>query len=373
MKILLCGDFVCKTKPEIRIEPELKEVIAQSDFAVVNFEAPAEGAGKAIPKSGPALRQSAESPRFLEEAGFNVILLANNHMMDMGEEGIRHTTSLFRDNTKICGAGPAAEAFKTIILEKEGLRVGILNAAHREFGTLGIEAEEAQYGVAWINHPALNRELLRMRRECDFLIVAAHAGVEDLPVPLPEWRARYRELIDFGADAVVGSHPHVPQGWEEYQGKRIYYSLGNFYFQSAHPGTPQWNMGIALEIEIEKNGIAKYKEHITHFTPDSISIDHTAHSHSHIEWLNSLLADKKEYEKVLDSALEKIWPEYQIYIMRGLSAMSLRSSLHVLLHAGYGFLKGGDLPLLINNFQCESHSWAIQRILRKKIENNATR
>lgn len=361
---------MCKTHPDITIDPELKEIVAQADYAVVNFEAPVEGVVKAIPKSGPALRQSAESPRFLNDHGFNVILLANNHMMDMGREGCLNTIASFDKDTLTVGAGTLHDAFKAIILEKEGLKVGIVNAAHREFGTLGAEAEDVDYGVAWINHPALNREILRMRSECDFLIVAAHAGVEDLPVPLPEWRARYRELIDFGADAVIASHPHVPQGKEEYAGKRIYYSLGNFYFQSAHPGTPQWNMGIALEIEVEKGKNAKYKEFITRFSTNRIGIDKDTESRKYWESLNSLLADKKRYVECLDTELEKIWPEYQIYIMRGLSAMSLRSNFHVLLHAAYGFLKGGDLPLLINNFQCESHSWAIQRVLRNRIEND---
>ena len=82
------------------------------------------------------------------------------------------------------------------------------------------------------------------------LIVQVHAGVELLDVPIPEWRAKYRQLIDLGADVVIAHHPHVMQGIEEYKGKLICYSLGNFYFD--YPSNhPQWNTGAMLTLDFQ--------------------------------------------------------------------------------------------------------------------------
>ena len=65
-----------------------------------------------------------------------------------------------------------------------------------------------------------------------------HDGIEYIDIPLPEQRERYRDFVDYGADGVFVHHPHVPQGWEVYKGRPIFYSLGNFFFNSKN--TPDY-------------------------------------------------------------------------------------------------------------------------------------
>lgn len=62
-----------------------------------------------------------------------------------------------------------------------------------------------------------------------------------------------------------------------------------------------------------------------------------------------------------------IGPEYKLYMLRGLAAVNATTNFHVLAHAAYGVLRGADIPLLLNNFQCESHRWAIERMLSKEL------
>ncbi|MBR5352415.1 MAG: CapA family protein [Bacteroidales bacterium] len=66
----------------------------------------------------------------------------------------------------------------------------------------------------------------------DYLFVLPHDGIEYVDAPMPETIARYRDFIDYGADGIFGAHLHCPQGWEEYKGRPIFYSLGNFFFNS---------------------------------------------------------------------------------------------------------------------------------------------
>lgn len=67
--------------------------------------------------------------------------------------------------------------------------------------------------------------------------------------------------------------------------------------------------------------------------------------------------------------LMALWPEYKLYLLRGLAAVNATTNFSMLAHAAYGLLKGADVPMLLNNFQCESHKWAIERMLSKELNN----
>ena len=114
----------------------------------------------------------------------------------------------------ILGAGLLGEAYKLSIVEKAGLKIGLLSLVHKEFGALGLDSKSSDFGVAWSNHPKVNQLILDSKQHCDLLFVLPHAGIEDVVVPLPEWRARYKEFIDLGADAVIATQPHTPQACE---------------------------------------------------------------------------------------------------------------------------------------------------------------
>lgn len=373
IKFLFCGDFVSQNPKSIEFDNNLKSLFAEQDFIAVNFEAPIRGFGTPIPKSGPSLTQSEDSPIFLESLGVNIIQLANNHMMDQGKEACKKTISCFQKST-ILGAGLLDDAYKLSIVEKDGLRIGLLCMVHKEFGALGIDSLSSDYGVAWINHPKINQLILESKQHCDLLVVLPHAGVEDVIVPLPEWRARYKEFIDLGADAVIASHPHTPQGWEEYKGKMIYYSLGNLFFQLfSNQHGANWFKGLMVQMAVNDDQSLSFDVYNTLFSDTTLSIDDTTKAEEYNKYLCKLLSDDKKYWDYLNGTLMALWPEYKLYMLRGLAAVNATTNLHVLAHAAYGLLKGADTPMLLNNFQCESHRWAIERMLnlqlRKQCQN----
>lgn len=233
--LFICGDIINYEHVDGLIcSDELATVISSADYAVCNFEAPVGGFGQRQPKVGPHHQQQPQTIAGLKQQGFNLLLLANNHIMDFGAEGLSATLSYAqKEKMDTLGAGlDAVAAYKPLIKEIHGVKIGMVNACEAQFGVLDHFERTNSAGYAWINHPKIDKSILDLKRDCDFVIVFSHAGLEHYAIPQKEWRERYKHFCDLGADIVVGSHPHVPQGYESFNGSLVFYSLGNFYFDS---------------------------------------------------------------------------------------------------------------------------------------------
>lgn len=235
--LLAAGDVCISPSSNIRImyrvSKELIELIRSANIALVNLEGPCCAGGVPISKSGPTIRIDCGAIQALRSWGFDVLCLANNHIMDYGFEGLRKTLEQCRETGLLpCGAGAnIEEALRPIEIEiTGGIKVTILAVCEREFGI----ANNHQPGAAWISHPLTLETITKARQESDVVIVMAHGGVEEVPFPPIERQVQLRQLIDAGANLVIGHHPHVPQGWEQYNDGFIFYSLGNFLFDYPH-------------------------------------------------------------------------------------------------------------------------------------------
>ena len=225
LRITFCGDFVSFFPNRIQVDNEIVSILSQSDLNCINVEAPfSDGRIPRISKSGPSLYQSPDTAALVKKLGFNIVSLANNHIFDFGENAARQTADSFHD-IEVVGLGSPEDVYQVRIINCNGYNIGILSGCQREFGAL--DSEIGKYGYAWINDCRVDRAIVSARSKCDYLFVCSHAGIEEVEIPLPEWRKRYRSLIDLGADCVIASHPHIVQGYEVYEGKRIYYSLGS--------------------------------------------------------------------------------------------------------------------------------------------------
>ena len=233
--IFVAGDVVNYHQKDGKvIDEELAEIVRGADYSVCNFEAPISGYGSPLLKSGPHLSQLPETVDGLKEQGFDLLLLANNHIMDFGYEALEATIDRARlFNIDVIGAGREFEsAYKPLVKDVKGLKVGMINACEAQFGVIDYFRARSVPGYAWINHHEIDQTVMHLKKTCDYVIVFSHAGLENYAIPQKEWRLRYKALCDAGADVVVGSHPHVPQGYERYKNSVIFYSLGNFYFDS---------------------------------------------------------------------------------------------------------------------------------------------
>lgn len=175
----------------------------------------------------------------LQEIGPDIVTVANNHALDYGTDALLDTCDTL-DSAGILHVGSGKnleEAKQPQIIEKNGKKIGFLGAS-RVFPTGGWAAGSSHPGMfSAYDTASVVQEIQKVKKECDYLVVYVHWGIERNTQPEAYQREMGHQYIDAGADLVVGSHPHVLQGIELYHGKWILYSLGNFVFGSSIPET----------------------------------------------------------------------------------------------------------------------------------------
>ena len=182
--------------------------------------------------------------------------ISNNHIMDAGAEGLISTKKIAASmNCRTIGAGiNLEEASAPVFLEEAG-GIGMFGVAYM---TECVPAGATTPGVfRWDDMESIAHRIAEVKRRCRWCIVVAHGGEEFADLPSPYTRNRYLKYLELGADVVVAHHPHVPENYETFHdGKVIFYSLGNFIFdtnyQRVHPYTDQ---GILLKLYFTQNKI----------------------------------------------------------------------------------------------------------------------
>ena len=239
MKILFTGDINFRGHTNLTLEKSkniLSEIIPiakNSDYIIPNLECPLADHKKHKPiyKSGPNLIAGAENICFLKALHANVVMLANNHIGDFGSTAIKETIQLLETNhMQYAGAGRnIVAAYQAARIEKDGIKASILSVCENEFGM----ATETTPGSAGFSPRRLMNQIKTEKQYSDYVIVVFHGGNEHNPLPSPDTVERYRFICDMGADSLIATHPHCPQGYEVYNGKPIVYNMGNFLFRSA--------------------------------------------------------------------------------------------------------------------------------------------
>lgn len=368
MKINIVGDFRAQNPNEVFFSPNLSAQLARADFNIVNFEAPIECCAQQQHKSGPALAQPKGSARLLKSHGFNVFLLGNNHAMDYGQDGLRATIDAFSDAITV-GGGAACEAFAMKVLTTEEVKIGVLSLVQHEFGV--IDYYDEGIGVAWIGSRYVEDIIRKAHEEVDYLFVFPHAGLESVDAPLPCWRDQYKRFIDYGADGVFGSHPHAPQGWEEYNGKYIFYSLGNFYFDGLGYDAPHWcnSLMVTLDIDVDKIGYVVNVQPIVFNNSGNVAFDLSSETQNHIKYINNLLLDYEKYNRYISRICKDAYNDYRYGILRSICGTSLKvgfryfARLMVLM-----LLNKSNEYFLLNVLRCETHRFVLERALLDELK-----
>ena len=374
-KFFACGDIVNLTAKEDFIDDSLKDIIKNSDVAICNFEAPIKTENmEAIKKAGPHMYQSKESIKYLNDAGFNMVSLANNHIYDYGQEALEKTLlELNKHGVNFIGGGKDFEdAYATKIIDKDGIKIGFLAAAENEFGCL--YEEQNRGGYAWLFHPLIEDNIRALKSEVDFIVLISHAGVENIEFPIKEWRDRYKRLCDVGIDVIIGHHPHVPQGFEKYNDSMIFYSLGNFYFDTAgfqdksddsYSVILEFNKDGSKDFEIIYHKKTNYRVHRV----GKLEVDFDLSS------LNLLL--EYNYIKRNDEISLKLFDQYYYGYYK--SALGIMPKKMKLLSVVKWILKKIIFPskghnnrylLLLHNIKIDSHRFIVQRALNLLIEKS---
>ncbi len=227
------------------------EFLSTSDYTIANVEAPvteitASAIKPLVHVSHPRLAET------LSKINAKVWNLANNHTMDCGEQGLVDTLNHAKNSGALTvGAGFNIEqASKPLILEKEGVKVGIISITSH----FAVGATKTQAGCFfWDEFKLIKKRIKEIKGYCDYCVVVVHGGEEFSQIPLPYARAKYIKYLNFGADIVIGHHPHVPQNYEVRGKKVIFYSLGNFIFDTDYQRTQRnTDVGVLVKINFEK-------------------------------------------------------------------------------------------------------------------------
>lgn len=242
-------------------------VLDEMDLVIGNLECVVAAGGE--PFEGKAYWFRADPACLpLLTAHFDAVSLGNNHAIDFVGAGLTEMRDrLRRAQLPAFGAGRnLPEARAACVLESHGLRLALLgyNEFHWENYAAGPDAP----GIAPCVADAMIADILAARRRADVVIPFLHWGDEYEPAPREDQRTLARRLIDAGATAIVGSHPHVVQTTEMYQGHPIIYSLGNFVFDDFadpdnrdHP--ERCRIGWILRLTLDRRGVTAWDTVVT--------------------------------------------------------------------------------------------------------------
>jgi poly-gamma-glutamate capsule biosynthesis protein CapA/YwtB (metallophosphatase superfamily) len=208
----------------------------------------------------------------LAGAGFNVLSLANNHILEYGPEGLRQCARLVTEaGIAVLGAGDDQEsARRALIMSRRGLRVGLLG-----FGrTLQAQKDPRLPGfVEWDEELAV-QGVRDLKRSVDIVVVSIHIGYMWIDYPSPQFKAAADRLLDEGAHVVLMHHAHVLQGYKTRSGRLAIYNLGNFVadiYEGETGVTPvperQLESAIFL-IDLDRGGVAEVAVVPIATTPD---------------------------------------------------------------------------------------------------------
>ncbi|OCT11938.1 hypothetical protein A8709_29180 [Paenibacillus pectinilyticus] len=239
VKLTFVGDVIMASKVEDILKQKgydypysnVKDFLTKPDFTIANLETPITTRGTVQSKEY-VYRSSPLALPPLKEAGVDIVNLANNHVMDYGSDGLLDTMSALDEiGIKRVGAGKdKTEAYQPVMVEKDGIKIAV-------FGFSRVVPEGSWKAAA--GHPGVAETydykppveaIQKAKATADLVVVVAHWGVERDDNPDKYQKELAHRYIDAGADLVVGGHPHVMQGFEQYKGKWIAYSLGNFIF-----------------------------------------------------------------------------------------------------------------------------------------------
>jgi poly-gamma-glutamate synthesis protein (capsule biosynthesis protein) len=355
--------------------------LSDGDFSFLNFEGVCAGESKPHSKIGPSVFLDDRCIDFVKYLGLDLVSLANNHSMDAGYVPLETTVSKL-STAGVCSVGVGLDAdssLKPKVLNKCGIKVVCFSATEHEFGTADIGVP----GVAPISHPALAETIRTSSQENTAVVVFAHRGVENIPLPPIQRQTQLRALVDAGASVVIGHHPHVAQGWEFYRQGVIFYSLGNFLFLPGMKRTPANDWSYMVKVKFKDSSVSGFD-----LLPFALSRDFRleaipagesrSNRLSYLQHLSDLLEDTQHFTALWRALSVHLWKNKYHDLINISAGKGLKNQLRPVLQPlvrklrakRAGLSDGAEMTyaqwqrlLLLSLFRTESHRWTIETSL----------
>jgi poly-gamma-glutamate synthesis protein (capsule biosynthesis protein) len=265
VSVVFAGDIMLEGGPDRAIRrgqdpfAGVAHLFKGADIRLGNLECVVATVGSVEPEKPNVFRVHPRGLKYVKRH-FDAVGLANNHSGDYGPKAFAQMLGLLKQSgLGYYGGGlDLKEAHKPLIFERQGIRIAILG--YDEFQPRNFEADHDRPGVAWSEDEQVVRDIRDARRvwKADVVIPVMHWGWEE-PIANARQRALARLMIDAGADAVIGGHPHQLQDTDHYKGKPIFYSLGNFVFE----GFPDQvnNIAWVVRLSVDRQGVRAWQAH----------------------------------------------------------------------------------------------------------------
>ena len=245
-----------KWEDENLLAPEVLEFFHSADHTCANVE------GALIDAVDDGSRgvffhsMNPEATSVLKKMGADIWSIGNNHTMDAGREGVISTRKIAEEMGCLAfGAGlNEVEASEPVYLDEAG-GIGMFGVSYM---AECIPATATEPGIfRWDDMDYIAKRIAEVKSKCRWCIVVAHGGEEFTSLPSPYTRDRYLKFLELGADVVVGHHPHVPENYELFEdGKAIFYSLGNFIFDTDYQRVHLYtDLGVLLKLNFTEDAM----------------------------------------------------------------------------------------------------------------------
>ena len=250
------------------LSDEVRDFLASGDHLIVNVEGPLYERNRIDATTGALSLVHSMNPKvgdFLQSIGADIWNICNNHIMDAKEEGIKATLKNATSHGALTlGAGMNEEEARRPVILKEAGGIGMIGIGYQR--ACRKAGPETPGCFSWSDLDEIEKIIKEIKKTCRWCIVVAHAGEEFTALPTYYTRDRYLAYLDMGADIVVAHHPHVPMNYETVGDKIIFYSLGNFIFDTPYQRS-QFNTEFGLFVKLNLS------EESFDFEPFGIRID----------------------------------------------------------------------------------------------------
>jgi poly-gamma-glutamate synthesis protein (capsule biosynthesis protein) len=236
---------------------DFADYFAGADIRITNLECVVSTRGQANDK----MYTFKAHPRVIPvlQKHFDAVTLANNHSGDFGPDAFAQMLSLLKEAglAQVGGGMNLKQAHTPLVFTRNGWRIAVLS--YNEFHPRSFEAGFDIPGVAWSEDQQVMEDIQTARRmhRADLVIPVMHWGWENERTANPRQRQLAKLMIDAGADAVIGGHPHVTQDVSVYKGKPIVYSVGNFVMKETDNAFQR--QGWVLKMYLDKRGVTRFE------------------------------------------------------------------------------------------------------------------
>ncbi len=308
------------------VDKDIRAYLSSADHVIVNVEGPfskPETNGATNGVSSLKHGMDPDAAVFIRDLGADIFNINNNHIMDAGEKGMKDTLDISMSlGAMTIGAGMNLNEASAPIFFNEAGGIGLLSVGYERACR---KASDDTPGCLNFSDMDIIRDRIEMiKGRSRYCVVIAHDGEEFTALPSPYTRDRYHSYLDMGADIVIAHHPHVPMNYETVGEKIIFYSLGNFIFDTDYQRSQKnTERGLFIKLMFDENGfkfepygilIDREKERIVPYDLPDIFEDVQPEEYGKLLPLSSkmLIENMKKQQKYLfpdkyKNATEKDW------------------------------------------------------------------